>query len=84
MRASERVGENFSLSLLRSLVVSHLHPRLTPWATFFRRFAAEKRRLRSTAALKHEFSRTLFSPDEVGLELQPGEHLEKITVLIGP
>jgi len=46
------------LSPLRGLNVSHLYPRLAPWAAFLRRFAADNRTACSTASSKFEFSRT--------------------------
>jgi hypothetical protein len=49
--------ENSSFAPL-GLDHSHLYPRLTPWAVFFRRFAARTRWPCSTLNLQGEISRT--------------------------
>jgi hypothetical protein len=43
-RGLKSVRENSSFAPL-GWIISLLHPRLTPWAVFFRRFAARNRRL---------------------------------------
>jgi len=45
-------------------ITSHLHPPLTRWAAFLRRFAAENSHFDATATLEFEFSRTHWGPHE--------------------
>ena len=57
----ESVRENSSFAPL-GLSIFHSDPRLTPWASFSRRSAAQKRLLHSTVTRNSEFSRTQQSP----------------------
>ncbi len=57
-RGLKSVRESSSFAPLGGWIISHLYPRLTPWAVFFRYFAARNCWPCSTLNLQSEISRT--------------------------